>query len=276
MLLPVSSSIILSFFNYKFYAGTLNATFVGINNYITLVSDPIFFIAIRNTLFLIILLPFFILFSIFLAILVEQVRFGKRFFMTIILLPYVIPLTVHAIIFSFIYQPNYGYLNYFFYLIGFRNILNYAWLNERGTALLSVEVVWMYAYLGYATILSYAGLKQIPRQYYEAAEVDGAGFFTRIRHITLPLLSNAMLYLYVSSTIFLFNILPLIWVMTGGGFGYGAGGPAFSTYTLDLYVYHTAFRDSNYGYASTLATCIFIIIFIITSFYFKEFKEVRY
>lgn len=276
MLSPIGCSIILSFFKYRFYKGVLNATFVGIENYINALTDPIFLITFRNMLFLVILLIPFILFSIFLAILIDQVKFGKRLFITIVLLPYVIPLTVHAIVFSFIYQANYGYLNYFLYLLGFKDMLNYAWLNERTTALLSVGVTWMYAYMGYATIISYAGLKQIPRHLYEAAEIDGAGFLARIKYITIPLLSNAMLYLCVTSTIFLFNILPLIWVMTGGGFGYGAGGPAFSTYTIDLYIYHTAFRDSNYGYSSTLAVYMFLIIFTITFFYFKRFKEIRY
>jgi ABC-type sugar transport system permease subunit len=276
MLLPLGCSIVLSFFKYKFYKGILVASFVGIENYISAFYDPVFLTALKNTLILMILIIPFIMLSIFLAVLIDQIKFGRKFFITIILLPYIIPLAVHGIIFSFIYQANYGYLNYLLYLLGFREMLNYAWLYERVTALFSVEVTWMYAYMGYATVISYAGLKQIPHHLYEAAEIDGAGFLTRIRYITIPLLSNTMLYLCVTSTIFLFNILPLIWVMTGGGFGYGAGGPAFSTYTLDLYVYHTAFRDSNYGYASTLAVYIFLIIFTITFFYFKRFKEVRY
>jgi len=176
----------------------------------------------------------------------------------------------------FIFQPKTGLLAQLLDMLGLSGIAKTEWLSNPNTALWVITTVWIYVYLGYMMVILYTGLQEIPREYYEAARIDGAGAIRQIWYITIPLLRNVLLYAVITGIILVLQIFPLIWIMTGTGFGMGAGGPANSTISLDLYVYQVAFRDLSMGYASAIGMVMMIITFIITTIPFKLLPEIRY
>lgn len=271
--LPLLWGIGVSFHRYALVGGS---AFIGLQNYSAALQDPIFWKALGNTfLYVLGLAPLFWL-STFLAVLAEGVRRGRTMYKVILFLPYVVPMVVHGMVFNYIFQPSGGVLNALLGLIGFGDLARRAWLGETGTALPVVTLVWVYVYMGYMVAVLGAGLQDIPREFYESARIDGAGGWTRFTHITLPLLSNVLVFVLVTGIILAFQIFPLVWVMTGYGYGHGAGGPAYSTISLDLYIFASAFRDRNLGYGAAMGVLMLLITVAITALPFRLLPEVRY
>lgn len=253
-----------------------DVSFVGLRNYTRALSDPIFLKALQNTLIYVLgIVPLFVL-SMVAALSIHRLDKGKRWYRTVIFMPYVIPMAVHGFIFSFIYQPKTGVLGAVFQTLGWDQWVNTGVLTQTSTAAWAVMVVWVYVYLGYMMSILYTGLQEIPTSYYEAATIDGAGKLRSFFSITLPLLSNVLVYVFVTSIILSFQIFPLVWTLTGSGMGMGAGGPAYSTTSMDLYIYQTAFRDQSLGYASAMGFLMLVVTLLLAMIPFKLIKEVRF
>jgi ABC-type sugar transport system permease subunit len=250
--------------------------FIWFDNYLKALSDPIFFKALKNTfLYVLSIVPLFV-FSMLAALSIHQIKRAKRFFRTVLFIPYIIPMAVHGFIFTFIFQPKTGVIGAIFKLFGWNEWANAGLLTKMSTAIVAVMFVWVYVYLGYVMSILYTGLQEIPNSYYEAATIDGAGKIRSFFSVTLPLLSNVLVYIAVTGIVLSFQIFPLVWTLTGSGMGMGAGGPAYSTISLDLYIYQSAFRDQTLGYASAMGFLMLIVTFIIATLPFKLIKEVRY
>ena len=261
---PIINSLYLSC--YKF--SPMETKFVGLQNYISILKDPLFWIGLKNTLYIVIgAVPLVIVISLIIALLVNTpIRF-KNFFRLIFFLPYLISMVAIAVVWKWMYDPLWGLINP---LIGYLGISPKNWLGDPSLGLFSIIVLIVWKSLGYNMILFLAGLQSIPEHFYEAAKLDGAGRWVQFLHITLPLLRPVLLFILVMSTIFSFQIFDSIYVMTGGG-------PVHATKTIAYLIYTEGFIDFRRGRASSLACFLALIIFALSYLEIKYCRsEVEY
>lgn len=251
---------------------------IGLTNYVKALNDPIFQKALINTCVYILGNVFLAVVSLLIAILMREIKSDRitKIYETLMIFPYIIPMVVTGIIFKFIFQPQVGLFSGLMRLIGLPQYANYALLSHSGSAKIAIIITWVFVYAGYMVNIYISSLKNIPASYYEAAEIDGASMFQRTIYITLPLLSNIFVYTLVTGIILSFQIFPLIWILTGSGFGLGAGGPDNSTLSIDLYVYQTAFREYNVNLASAMGIIMMIITYVVSQIPMRLTKEVNY
>ena len=230
--------------------------FTGLGNYIKMSKDKMFIksviVTVKSALMYI---PSVFILALLLANLLNALT-GKlqSFFRTAFFMPYAISTVIAGIVWSFIYNPTNGFLNQLLALAG---IDKQRFLASTTQALPSTVVVGIWLVLGYNTILFLAAIKDIPKDYYESAELDGAGPIQKFFSITLPLIKDTSVFVLVMCAIGSFQAFDQINVMT-------AGGPANATTTSVLYIYREAFETFEMGYSSALAFVLFIIIMILT------------
>ncbi|PZS04390.1 MAG: sugar ABC transporter permease [Pseudonocardiales bacterium] len=242
----------------------------GFYNYTTLLlHDPIFRTAFKNTLELTLLTvaPGMIL-GLLLAMVVNTRLRGISIFRAAYFLPVVVPTVATAIIFRWLYNPDFGVLNWFLGLFGLQH---HDWLGSPSTALASIAAMSVWQSLGWNMTYFLVGLQSIPEQLYEAARIDGAGAWMRFRSITWPLLTPMTFFVLVTSMIgSLQGGFDSVYLMTQGG-------PGYSTYTNSFYLYSQAFRYFHYGYAAAYAWVLFVVIGIVTFLQFRFLsKRINY
>jgi len=265
-IVPIGGTIFLSF--HKWDLINPAKPFIGLRNYIKLVHDYLFIIAIRNT-FVLALLSIVISLGIALGLALILNRRKMRFasvYELIYFLPFIISWVPLAVIWKWMYDPTYGILNYVIGLVGIRP---QGWLVNPKLSLYSIIILVVWRNLGLATVLFSVGLKNIPAEYFDAAIVDGASGFKLFRNIIFPLLKPITLYLFVMSTILNFAIFSPVYVMTIGS--QGAPGNAVRVLVYDLY--ENAFRYLHMGYAAAEATLLLLIVLVLT---LVEFRSMRY
>lgn len=229
--------------------------FVGLENYVTLFQDPVFWISLKNTVgFSLGLLLVDVPIALGLALLLDKNLRGTRFYSTAIFLPVVTSWVVVSLIWTWIYNPNYGLLNNILRGVGLPTL---QWLNSTDTALLSIIIMSIWKHIGFNMVLFLSGLKSIPDVYYEAAKMDGARRFQRFRYITLPLLKKTSVFIVIVTVILSFRLFTQVFVMTGGG-------PVKSSYSLVFYFYEQGFNQFKMGYASALAVVLFVVVFVLS------------
>lgn len=230
--------------------------FIGFENYQKLASDKDWWHSVYRTFqFTIIYVPLLVGLSLVLAVIMNNIR--RKFeglARTMFLLPFAITSVISAVIWMFLYDPRNGFINQFLDIFG---IENQQFLGSTDQALISIIVVILWINLGYNMMIFLASIKEIPTDYYEAAQIDGATGWKAFRHITLPLLRPTTIFILIVTTIGSFQVFDQIMVMTKGG-------PANSTMVSVLYIYKQAFEFLNMGYASALAVVLFLIIFILS------------
>ncbi|UXH43374.1 sugar ABC transporter permease [Rossellomorea vietnamensis] len=256
MLYPIISSFILSFQTGQ--GATL--TFVGLDNYKRLLSDEIFHTALKNTFILLVIqVPIMVLLALVLASLLNSALLRmKGFFRVTFFLPAVTSLVAYSIIFS-IMLMNDGVVNQLLTSLGFKAI---PWLNDRFWAKASLIIAMTWRWVGYNMVIYLAGLQNIPEELYEAASMDGASRIRQFFFITIPQLKPVILFTVVLSTIGTLQLFDEPFVLTKGG-------PSDATLTIGMYLYQTGFRYFDFGYASTIAYVIVILIGIMTFIQFK-------
>jgi len=230
--------------------------FVGINNYIEIFTQKNFQKALLNTfgysiLNIIIILPLSIGIGIFLFNLALK---GNHLTRTVLFLPYMIPIVAIAIVWGYLYSPQQGPLNQ---ILSWFSLSPQSWLGSPQTALYSLILINVWQTLGYYTIIIIAGLTDIPRQYYEAASIDGANRFQKIIHITIPLLKRSIVFVLIVLTINTLQVFDPIYVLTQGG-------PSNSTNVVSYHMYNTAFNFGHAGLASAMSFVLFLIILLLT------------
>ena len=237
--------------------------FTGFSNFVRLSTDSYFFIALKNTFaFLIMTLPPLIVFSLLMAVLFNQKLRFRNVARTIGIIPYVLIPAVVGIIWNWLYDNNFGILNYYLKGIGLKPI---EWLTNQNSALFSVALVTIWSFLGYNMILYLAGLQGINGELYEASIIDGATKSQTFFKITLPLLKPITSMIVTLTLINTIQIFDQIFVMTNGG-------PGTATLTLVQYLYSTAFQNYNLGYAATIGIVILVILMVLVGLQSRLFK----
>lgn len=238
--------------------------FVGAWNYLQLWSDDRFWAACRTTLYFTGLsVTAELLLGFGLAILLDSLTGGRdrspRWAQVMIILPWAVPTVVSAQIWAWLYQPEYGLLNYLLLQAGVIDA-RIDWLADPDWAIHAAVVMDVWKTTPFAALLLLAGLKSVPQELYAAARVDGAGAWQRFRRITLPLLMPIVVIVLVFRTMDAVRVFDAVFVLTGGG-------PGNTTETLSIYAYKTLFQTLQFGYGSALATAIFVIVAALSSLY---------
>ncbi len=251
--IPILYSFILAFFNWDLLSP---AKFAGFRNFKILFHDPLFWKSIWNTLYFTgVSVPLNILFSMSIALLLNQKIKGMDTYRVIYFVPVITSINAVSIVWKLIYNPNFGLANK---VLGAMGLPGQRWLLDPKWAMLSIIIMSVWKTLGYNVIIFLTGLKNIPTHLYEAATVDGANRWHQFRHITWPLLSPVTFFILVMSIIGSFQVFAQIYMMTPGG------GPMNSTTTIVFYLYKVGFGDFHFGYAAAIAFELFIMIFVMT------------
>lgn len=224
----------------------------GTVNYQALLIGDFFFVALWNTfLYTLLVVPVAIALALGLAYLIHPLSpRAQTFFKAAFYLPGVVSTVVLALVWTWLYDTDFGPLNYLLAQLGFEPVM---WLGDRRIALLSVAMMTVCSGMGLPLLLLLAAIGNIPTSYYEAAEIDGASRPRQFVHITLPLLRPTLLYLTVVTTIGSFQVFDSIYLMTNGG-------PSRATTTLVFLIYESAFRYFDFGVASAQAVILFAIV----------------
>lgn len=234
--------------------------------YIIAAKDEIFWKSLYNTFFMILGIPVSLFLSLMLAIALNQGIAGARFFRTLYYIPTILPIAALALIWLWILNPDYGLLNYSLDLIGLDSMARTNWLQNKNMVKPALIMMTIWKGLGYQMIIYLAGLQGIQRQLYEAAEIDGAGFWAKFKGITWPGLTPTTFFLLVTSLIATLQIFQEPAIMTNGG-------PYFASTTTVMLIWQNAFRDFQMGYAATQAWVLGAIIMAITALNFVLAKR---
>jgi multiple sugar transport system permease protein len=257
--LPVGASLLLSITDFDLYAvaNPSNVRVVGTRNYTDLLQNPTFWLALKNTFyFALIGGPLTVATSLGAALLVnaKAVRF-KTFFRTIYFLPFVTTLVAVAIVWRYLYHPQYGFLNYALGAVGIHPV---DWLGDPRWAMPAIILLAVWKNFGYNMLIFIAGLQAVPEDLYEAAALDGAGAVRQFWHVTLPNLAPTFFFVGVVTMIGYFQLFAEPYVMT-------TGGPLGATTSLVLFMYEEGFRWWRLGVAASIAFLLFLIILVWTA-----------
>jgi len=257
-LLPVAAAFLLAFTDFDIYAlaDIHNVRLTGLSNFVGLFHNPVFWIALRNTLFFVVVGgPLTVVVSLGAALLVETkaARF-KPLFRTIYFAPFVTTMVAVATVFKFLYHPRFGLINH---ALAVFHIPPVDWLGNPKWAMPSIVLLAVWKNFGYNMIVFIAGLQAIPESLYEAARLDGAGGVRRFRHITVPMLAPTFLFVGVITMIGYFQLFAEPYVMTRGW-------PLNATLSMALFMYQQGFRWWNMGYAAAIAIVLFLLILAAT------------
>ena len=251
-LYPIASVVRTSFLD------PFTDEFAGLANYRSLFADPIFHAAVVNNLKLVVVLPVLVVTSIVIAqVLHDQIR-GWRVYRAIIFMPYVVPVVVAALVFGQILQSR-GMINGLLESVGLGGLAQ-NWLGDPKTAVWSVAGVIQWRELAFGVILFLARMTQLPEDLYDAAKVDGANWWQRLRHVTVPQMSTIIAFYAGIVVVALFNwVFNYVFVLTKGG-------PGTSTYVMEYYIYSRAFIYGDFGNAAALSTLMLaaILAFMVT------------
>lgn len=254
----VVGSLLISFSRWDIIT---SPEWVGVENYRLMFRSELFWTVFWNTwYFTLLYVPLTILTSLALALLVNQRLKGIAFFRTVYFFPVVSSMIAVALVWSWMYNPEYGLLNYL--LKSLFGIQGPAWLADSGWAMPAMVLVAVWKTTGYCMVIFLAGLQGIPDELYEAAGMDGAGKWAQFRNVTLPMLSPTMFFVLVITLINSFQVFEQTYVMTKGG-------PANATMTLSFFIYQNVFQFFKMGYAAAMSYVLFAIIAVIT---FAQFR----
>lgn len=258
LFLPVIVAFIISLTNWDIY--TMNdfskIKFVGIRNYFIVFKDPIFWKALFNTFYFVVIgVPLSIFISLISALLLNEplVKF-KNFFRTGYFTPVVTTLVAVAVVWKWLYNYDYGLINYFFKLLGITPV---NWLNDPRYAMLAIIFMAVWKNFGYNMVIFLAGLQTIPESLYEAAKIDGADNFQCFLYITLPSLKPTTVFVVITTMIGYFQLFAEPYVMTEGG-------PLNSTLSIVQYMYNHSFKFLNFGIGASVSYILFLIILCVS------------
>ncbi len=255
--------VIISFFwSFTQYDVVHSPRFVGLANYKNILfNDPLFWKAMRNTaVYVLGVVPIGVCLALILAVAIDQKIKFKNLFKSIFFLPTVTAIVAVSVIWKWLYAgEKYGLINFIMIKLGFQPV---DWLASPTWTLPAIMIMSIWAGVGYSMIIFLAGLQTIPHVMYEAAEIDGAGFWRKLFCVTIPLLKPTIVFVTMMSFIFSFQVFEQVYIMTSGQGG--IGGVLDSALTIVAYLYDKGFVKFQMGYASALAYIIFIFIFLLT------------
>lgn len=254
---PMIASLVISFTKWDVI---VPPDFVGGANYARLAADPLFVKSMINTFYYTaISVPLGMVISLLIAMAMNQKLKGILGYRTAFFAPVVTSVTAIALVWSWIYNPDFGLLNY---VLGLFGLPGQDWLFSTAWAMPAVILASIWWGLGYDMVIFLAGLQGIPDVYYEAAKIDGASGVRQFRHVTLPLLTPTIFFVLVMSLISSLQVFTQCYMMTKGG-------PANATLTIFYYLYKNGFMYFKMGYASAIAYVLFLVIFVLSWLSFR-------
>ena len=262
-LLPLAQSIMYSF--YKTVPGGARE-YVGLRLYEKVLTDPTFWTAVGNTLqLLLISVPATVMLSLAVALGLNRISSLKwrNVWASMYFLPFATSLVAAALIWQWIYDPIYGFLNYALSLLG---IPPQKWLQSLFQVRPAIAAVSVWVRIGFDTMIFLAALQSIPEEYFEAANIDGASAVQRLRYITLPLLNAQIIMVCILELIFNFKIFDQVYATTQGG-------PAGASQTIIMLLYDTAFKYFRFGDASVMAVFVFVSLMVVTLVQWRLFRK---
>lgn len=262
--IPFFQTFLLSFLDYS--TNIYKPEFIGLENYIKLLHNPIFYKVLWNTfIYLFVAVPILAIFPLFLAVLINQKIRGVTLYKILIYLPVIVSIVVAAIAFKWLYADQ-GILNYAVTSLGFSSI---GWLTDPNYALYSVIIVTIWKGIGYYMIIYLAALMSVPNELYEACDVDGASFLTKHLTVTIPHIMPTIALVTTISAISAMKVFAEIYVMTKGG-------PLNSSQTIVYYIYERAFENLDLGFASAMAVVLLIIVMLFSLINIFCFERNKY
>ena len=262
-IIPMGYSFKISFFDWNFIRPE-RSEWVGLQNYIETMKDPIFRRAIINTLvYALVTVPGQLVLGIIIALLINQDIKGKTFFRVMYYLPVITSWVIVTLLFEYMFSGQAGLINYFLKDILHLIDHNIRWLADPILAMVPIHILGIWKGMGWTAIIFLAGLQAVPRQLYEAAEVDGAGKWTTFWKITIPMLKPTTIFLVVVLTIGALNAYISNLLMTDGG------NPMDLTHFILTLMYEETFSNMNFGSGSAISFILTIFVFIISYFQIK-------
>jgi multiple sugar transport system permease protein len=256
---PIIASAYLSLTKYNVL---LPPQFVGFQNYVyALTKDDLFLPAILKTFyFAILVVPLGIILSLAIALLLNQKLVGTAFWRTMFFLPTLTPVVAAALLWRWMLNPDVGLVNYLLADVGIKGP---GWLTSIEWAIPSLALIGLWTSVGGSQMIIFlAGLQNVPQDLNEAAQIDGAGAWTRFRHVTLPLVTPTVFFNLILGIIFSLRTFDVAFVATNGG-------PARATWFISIHIYQNAFVSFDMGYASALSWMFFVILMLVTYLQFR-------
>ncbi len=261
---PVLFSLYLAFSRWNLLSGAAGIRFVGLDNFITMASDPWFISSLVNNLvYAFFTVAFSIIIGLFMALLLNNKVFWKGALRTMYFVPYVVSLVAISAIWMAILS-RFGPVSQFARFLGIENPP--VWLMDPSFAMPAIIALGVWNHAGYCMLIYLAALQGVPKELYEAAEVDGGNARVKFFHVTLPMISPATFLLVITQIIASFRVFAPVQILTQGG-------PGRSTTVLVYYIYRTAYQNYRMGYASAMAWVMFVLIFLITMIQWRGQKK---
>jgi arabinogalactan oligomer/maltooligosaccharide transport system permease protein len=264
---PLAYNVVLSLSNMGL-RNFFNWRIVGFQNYLSVFSEKIFYsVLLKTIIWTVVNVWFHVTIGVFLALMLHRVLPGKGIMRTILILPWAVPQYITALTWRGMFNQEYGAINLIIAKYLHMPIIN--WLGSPLEAFSACVLTNIWLGFPFMMVVALGGLQSIPYSLYEAADIDGAGWFTKLRRITLPLLKPVMTPAIVLGMVWTFNNLNVIWLVSN------AGEPSDKTHILVSYVYKSAFNLYRYGYAAALSLVIFLILLAFGMFFLKKSKAVE-
>lgn len=248
---PILTTLSYSFYDWN---GVSEKVFIGLENYVTMFKDEIFWVSLKNNVWVVLASVFVqIPLGLLMALLLFAPIRGIRLFNGVYFIPFLMSTVAVGMLWGLMYDPINGSINKAINLLGFENI---AWLSEKNIAIFSVLMVIVWQFSPFYMILFKAGIVGISEEMYEAAEIDGANYFQKFMKITLPLLAPTIITSSILAIVGSLKSFDLFYIMTGGG-------PNHGTEILGTYMYKQAFVNYNMGYGSAIAFTMFVLALVV-------------
>lgn len=249
---PIFAGLFLSFTDFDLLTPP---KWIGLGNYIDMFTRPVFWTVLRNTLYYTLLyMPAGVVLPLLVAVMLNRPLRGIIWYRGIYFLPVITSTVAVALVWMLLYQPDFGVLNYVLRQLG---IDGPAWLADERWAMPALVIMSVWKGLGFNMVIYLAGLQSISEQYYEAAMLEGANAWHRLRYITVPLISPTTFFVLITSIISALQVFEQTYILTGGG-------PGYATLTLSYYIYQNAFQFRHMGYSAAVVYVLFVIILAVT------------
>ena len=258
---PLIFTFVYSFTDYNYLKGTENASFVLFDNYVSLFKNGYFQQAVWNTIkFTILAVVLEMALGLLIAVFVNSLKRGQKIMRTLLLLPYLLPAVTVALSWRMMLSANYGIINQFLKGLG---LPVFNWFMDTKTAFCTILLIDVWQNVPFVFLLLYASLQSVSENQYEAARIDGAGFFQQFWYITLPNIKGSLALCALLRTIDTFRLFEKVNVLTGGG-------PAGTTTTITQFLYTYGIKSLDFGFGSAGAIVMTLLVLILSSFYIKR------
>ena len=258
---PLIFTFVYSFTDYNYLKGTENASFVLFDNYVSLFKNGYFQQAVWNTIkFTILAVVLEMALGLLIAVFVNSLKRGQKIMRTLLLLPYLLPAVTVALSWRMMLSANYGIINQFLKGLG---LPVFNWFMDTKTAFGTILLIDVWQNVPFVFLLLYASLQSVSENQYEAARIDGAGFFQQFWYITLPNIKGSLALCALLRTIDTFRLFEKVNVLTGGG-------PAGTTTTITQFLYTYGIKSLDFGVGSAGAIVMTLLVLILSSFYIKR------